>query len=80
MPYSARGLDGLPIAPPIPWELLDTIATASVTVAAFPAHFAQYGDTLFNERRRIGEQNFAPVLVIPSVAKHSRGTAATCHP
>ena len=58
LPYSARGLDGLPIALPIPWELLDTMPTASIKVAAFPAHFAQHGDTLFNERHRIGEQNF----------------------
>src|ERR1700683_1752199 len=28
LPYSARGLDGLPIALPIPWELLDTMPTA----------------------------------------------------
>jgi DNA primase len=66
LPYSARGLDGLPIALPIPWELLDTMPTASITVAAFPAHFAQYGDTLFNERRRIGEQKFTTKLVTPS--------------
>jgi hypothetical protein len=85
LPYSARGLDGLPIALPIPWELLDTMPTASITVAEFPAHFAQYGDTLFNERHRIGEQRFSalPVtlsvgadLVIPSVGAkpRSRGT------
>ena len=67
LPYSARGLDGLPIALPIPWELLDTMPTASITVAEFPAHFAQYGDTLFNERHRIGEQHF-PSTVIPSFA------------
>ena len=57
LPYSARGLENLPIALPIPWELLDTIPTASITVADFPAHFSQYGDTLMIERRRIGEQN-----------------------
>jgi len=67
LPYSARGLDGLPIALPIPWDLLDTMPTASITVAAFPAHSAQQGDTLFNERHRIGEQNFGTNLVIPSV-------------
>jgi DNA primase len=88
LPYSARGLDGLPIALPIPWELLDTMPIASITVAEFPTHFARYGDTLFNERHRIGEQRFdgvgagAPLvipsvganLVIPSVAQRSRGT------
>jgi hypothetical protein len=76
LPYSARGLDGLPIALPIPWELLDTMPTRSVTVAEFPAHFAQHGDTLFNERHRIGEQRFAATLVIPSVGAkpRSRGT------
>jgi len=71
LPYSARGLDGLPIALPIPWELLESIPTASITVADFPAHFAQHGDTLMNERHRIGEQKFGGVrgrLVIPSVA------------
>jgi DNA primase len=82
LPYSARGLDGLPIALPIPWELLDTMPTASITVAEFPAHYAQHGDTLFNERHHIGQQNFAPLvipslganLVIPSGAQRSRGT------
>jgi DNA primase len=88
LPYSARGLDGLPIALPIPWELLDTMPIASITVAEFPTHFARYGDTLFNERHRIGEQRFdgvgaaAPLvipsvganLVIPSGAQRSRGT------
>jgi DNA primase len=65
LPYSARGLDGLPIALPILWELLDTMPTASLTVAAFPGHFAQYGDTLFNERHRIGEQKFSTIPVTP---------------
>jgi bifunctional non-homologous end joining protein LigD len=73
LPYSARGLDGLPIALPIPWELFETIPTASIKVAEFPTHFAQYGDTLFNERHRIGERNFGETgagahFVIPSVA------------
>ena len=36
LPYSARGLENLPIALPIPWELLDTISTASITVADSP--------------------------------------------
>jgi hypothetical protein len=63
LPYSARGLEGLPIALPIPWELLDTMPTASITVAAFPTHFAQHGDTLFNERHRIGEQRFESVTL-----------------
>ena len=67
LPYSARGLENLPIALPIPWEPLDTISTASVTVADFPAHFAQHGDTLMIERRRIGEQNFSKVLRHPEV-------------
>jgi DNA primase len=87
LPYSARGLDGLPIALAIPWELLETIPTASITVAEFPTHYAQHGDTLFNERHRIGEQNFAGSgaaalvtrsvgtnFLIPSVAQRSRGT------
>jgi hypothetical protein len=37
------------IALPIPWKLLDTMPTASLVVAEFPAHFAPYGDTLFND-------------------------------
>ncbi len=67
LPYSARGLENLPIALPIPWELLDTMPTASITVADFPAHFAQHGDTLMIERHRIGEQNFSKVLRHPEV-------------
>ncbi len=58
LPYSARGLPGLPIALPIPWDLLNTIPTTSITIADFPAHYAQHGDTLFNERHRIAEQRF----------------------
>ena len=84
LPYSARGLDGLPIALPIPWELLDTMPTASITVAAFPAHFAQHGDTLFNERHRIGEQHFYSVTLRwpPEAALEGRTTgpiAAAMH-
>jgi DNA primase len=59
LPYSARGLDGLPIALPITWDDLDTIPTRSITIADFPTHFKSHGDTLFNERHRIGEQRFA---------------------
>ena len=71
LPYSARGLENLPIALPIPWELLDTIPTASITVAEFPTHFAQYGDTLFNERHRIAEQSFSKVTSHPEVRARS---------
>jgi len=73
LPYSARGLENLPIALPIPWELLDTMPTASITIAEFPAHFAQYGDTLFNERHRIAEQKFSKAHGHPEVR-------ATRHP
>jgi DNA primase len=78
LPYSARGLDGLPIALPIPWEQLDTMPTASITVAEFPAHFAKYGATLFNERHRIGEQNFARVTLRwpPQAALEGRETSS----
>ena len=80
LPYSARGLAGLPVALPIPWDLLESMPTASITIADFPAHFAQHGDTLMNERRRIGEQNFGklavPNSVILSLSKEgpSKGT------
>ena len=57
LPYSARGLDGLPIALPIPWELLDTMPTASITVAQFPAHFAHTA-TRCSMNARIGEEKF----------------------
>jgi DNA primase len=83
LPYSARGLEHVPIALPIPWELLDTTPIASITVAEFPAHFTQFGDTLMIERHRIGEQKFS-AIVIPSVGAEprSRGTgpiAAAMH-
>jgi DNA primase len=79
LPYSARGLNGLPIALPIPWELLDAMPTASITIAEFPAHFAQHGDTLFNERHRIGEQHFPAVTLSLSKGRTTGPIAAAMH-
>jgi DNA primase len=78
LPYSARGLPGLPIALPIPWDLLNTIPTASITMAEFPTHYAQHGDTLFNERHRIAEQRFAGTAL--REAQNEKGKRAASRP
>ena len=77
LPYSARGLERLPIALPIPWRLLDTMPTASITLAEFPAHFAEYGDTLFNERHRIGQQNAGHIEVRAACLPEVRAQSAS---
>lgn len=56
MPYSARGIDGLPIATPIHWEELETLAGA-LSIDAFAQRFAAQGDIFGAVLRGIAPQN-----------------------
>lgn len=56
LPYSLRGLDGLPVAVPVRWDELD--ALPFVTIDSLPARLDAVGDLLASERVRIGSQIF----------------------
>ena len=67
LPYSARGVEGYPIALPITWTELSH--HGDYTIDSLPERLERVGDILAKERARIGRQLF----VTPSVAKRSRG-------
>ena len=58
LPYSLRGVDGLPLVLPIRWSELNTIANGDVTAATLTAHIAHSGDAFEEQAQAIDAQRF----------------------
>lgn len=79
MPYSARGLDALPVSTPFRWNELDSLEAAP-TLDAFAQRFEQHGDLFGKLLALIPPQRFekldVPAQIMP-IANEPRGSAIT---
>ncbi|MDQ2681751.1 MAG: hypothetical protein M3Y21_12160, partial [Candidatus Eremiobacteraeota bacterium] len=61
LPYSARGVAGLPVCLPIAWPELELLNNGDVCVDSFERRLQAVGDVFAAEVNAIGEQQFAIV-------------------
>ena len=64
LPYSLRGMDGLPVCTPIAWEELGAIDAVASTVSSFPERLKKHGDVFAQQLAVIANQTF-PALAAP---------------
>ena len=61
LPYTLRGIPGLPVVVPIRRSELGSIQPEDITLEAFPGWFTDAGDVFAAELARIGRQQFASI-------------------
>ena len=61
LPYSLRGIPGLPVCTPIEWSELATVASGSITADNIAQRLEARGDLFAQQAARLAHQRFAGV-------------------